>query len=372
MNNELFPLRIVDGKRFCGRETERKVLKDLIKQKRPSVLISPRRYGKTSLVYKTVEELKYPFVVIDFLTSYDDVSLCNNIIRSVSELIATIMPVNMKTAKFLEKCFHGVRISIAAKLFAIEFTSQIEKQDPIRQVLEVLKGLEKLAHKLDKIVVIFFDEFQRIMEIDKGDAIQGSIRSVAQIAKNVAFIFSGSSRHMLSQAFDDSNQPLYMMCEKIFLERIAVEDYVPYIQDAAKITWAKKIDLSLIDRILELSETHPFYVNYLCGKLWAHNAFPISVKEVDIAWQECLLSEERRLIEELDKLTISQRQLIKEIACANNLKEPTGITFSTKVKMASGTITPILQALKKKDMIYVDREGHTKVLDPLVKYFLAR
>lgn len=370
MNNELFPLRIVVGERFCGREQEKNLLKNLIIQKRPTVLISPRRYGKTSLVYKTIDELKYPYAVIDFLTSYDDASLCNSIVQAVSELIAKIMPVNMKAAKFIEKCIHGVKVAIGFKLFEIEFVSPAEKQDPIRQVLEVLKGLEKLAHKLNKTVVLFFDEFQRIIEIDKGQAIQGAIRNVAQIAKNVAFVFSGSSRHMLSQAFDDSGQPLYMMCEKIHLERIAVKDYIPYIQDAAVITWNKKLEQKNIEYIIELTERHPFYINYLCSKLWK-GKFPVKFDDIDNAWHECLLSEERRLIEELDKLTISQRQMIKEIANAFNLKEPTGIGFLTKLKMASGTATPILQALKKKDMIYVEN-GFTKVLDPLLKYFLTR
>lgn len=367
---ELFPLRIASGKRFCDREQERKLLKELIKQKRPTGLISPRRYGKTSLVYQVTEELKYPFCVIDFLTAYDDYSICQSIIDSVSELLAKIMPPNLKTAKFLEKCFRGVKVSILAQLIELEFTAAPEKIDPVKQVLGVLRGLETLAGKLNKIVVVFIDEFQRILETTRGAAIQGAIRSVAQTAKNIAFLFSGSSRHMLTQAFDDPNQPLYMMCEKIFLGRIAAHDYIPYIQTAAKIRWSKELQLPIIERILELSETHPFYVNFLCSKLWRVENLPLNSDEVDAGWQECLISESRRLVEELDKLTINQRLLLKEIAHTPNLKEPTATSFLTKMKMGSGTLIPTLKSLMKKDMVYVDQDGVNRVLDPLLKYLL--
>lgn len=370
-DEELFPLRIASGKRFCNREKERKLLKELIKQRRPTALISPRRYGKTSLAYKVTAELKYPFCMIDFLTAYNDESICKCIIDGVAELVAKIIPLNLKTTKLLGKCFRGVKVSILSKLIELEFTSIPEKTDPIKQVLEVLRGLETLAGKLNKIVVVFIDEFQRVLETERGAAIQGAIRNIAQTTKNIAFLFSGSSRHMLAQAFDDPNQPLYMMCEKVFLGRMAMPDYIPYIQVAAKIRWSQELDLTAIERILELSEVHPFYVNFLCSKLWQKDSPPFNVDDIDRGWQECLLSEERRLTEELDRLTITQRLLLKEIAHMPNLKAPTATVFLTKVKMASGTATPILKSLEKKDMIYVDQNKVTKVLDPLMKYLLV-
>lgn len=370
IGNELFPLRVASGQRFCNREKERTLLKELLAQKRPTVLISPRRYGKTSLAYKVTEEMNYPFCVIDFLTVYNDQSICSSIISGISELVSKIMPANMKTVKLLENCFRGVRVSIFSKLIELEFVSPIEKIDPVRQVLEALRGLDVLASKLNKTVVVFIDEFQRVLETEKGGAIQGSIRSVAQITKNIAFLFSGSSRHMLLKVFDDPNQPLYMMCEKIFLGRIAADKYVPYIQEAAMIRWSKELNVTEITRITELSENHPFYVNFLCSKLWQKDGPPTNINDVDVGWQECLISEERRLVEELDKLTISQRLILKGIAHEADLQAPTAAYFLNKVKISSGTVSPILKALEKKDMIYVDQNGATKVLDPLLKYLL--
>ena len=52
---ELFPLRVAVD-RFCNRVEERQTLKRNIAEKRPTVLISPRRYGKSSLAHKVVHE----------------------------------------------------------------------------------------------------------------------------------------------------------------------------------------------------------------------------------------------------------------------------------------------------------------------------
>src|SRR3990167_346265 len=85
MQNELFPLKVMTGSRFCNREKEKSFLKLCIEQKNPVVLISTRRYGKTRLASKIVDELEYPFCSIDFLTAYDDASICQCIIGSISE-----------------------------------------------------------------------------------------------------------------------------------------------------------------------------------------------------------------------------------------------------------------------------------------------
>jgi len=218
--------------------------------------------------------------------------------------------------------------------------------------------------------VVFIDEFQRVLEIKYGDAIQGAIRSVAQMTQHIAFMFSGSSRHMLSQAFDDENSPLYMMCEKVHLERIAQEHYFPYIQDAAKIKWGTELSNLVIERILELTERHPFYVNYLCSRLWRSEQPPIEKMAVDNAWRLCLKTEDRRFIELLDKLTLNQRLFLQAVAQTTHLKEPTSVRFLSKIHMSSGTATPILKNLRKKDLLYIDENGLTQLIDPLLKLML--
>ena len=103
---------------------------------------------------------------------------------------------------------------------SVDFT---QKENPVSQIADLLKGLEALAQKMNKKAVLFLDEFQDILKTDESNKIQSAIRSVAQHSKNITYIFSGSSRTMLEKIFDDVNQPLYLMCRKINLRRIKKE-----------------------------------------------------------------------------------------------------------------------------------------------------
>src|SRR6185312_1965995 len=130
------------------------------------------------------------------------------------------------------------------------------------------EGLEKLAAKNKKQVIVFFDEFQDILKVDDTQKLQAAIRAVAQHSHYVTYIFSGSSRMMLKKIFDDKNQPLYMLCNKILLERIKPEHFIQHIQKAAKNRWKHKLNEEIINIILSFTEAHPYYVNMLCQKLW--------------------------------------------------------------------------------------------------------
>lgn len=370
--SQLFPLRIAKGDRFCNRSAERALLSSYLEDKQPTALISPRRYGKTSLANKVIEECNYPYCSVDLLTTYDDDDISQNIITGVSELVSQILPINLKAVQTIEKCFTGARVAIRAKYLDIEFNLSGDKNTPPNKVLEALSGLERLATKLNKDVVIFIDEYQRLMETSQGEAIQAAIRNVAQKTDRIAFIFSGSSRHMLLKIFDDSSMPTYMMCEKMFLDRINKEHYIPYMQTAAKKQWKTTLPDIILEKILELTELHPFYVNFLCSRLWRNPKPPASKKSVETAWHDCLMNEERRITEELEKFTINQRVIIKKIANTPNLTEPTSTHFLAELRMSSGTVTPALKALRRKDMIYLDANNTVKVLDPLIKYYLQK
>ncbi len=134
-------------------------------------------------------------------------------------------------------------------------------------------------------LVMFIDEFQRLKEISQDYSIEAAIRQVAQISKKITYIFSGSNRHLVEDMFFDSNRPFYKMCDTIYLGRIANEHYIDYIQTAAHEQWNAYLTENTIIRILELTENHPYYVNYLCSKLWLYD-LP-SEADVDACWDKC-------------------------------------------------------------------------------------
>src|SRR5205085_2388232 len=133
---------------------------------------------------------------------------------------------------------------------------------------EALLLLDKLLIEKKKRAIIFLDEFQEVGQISKNRAIEGAFRTAAQEMRALSLIFSGSIRSLLLSMFEDESRPLYKLCRKIKLDRISAIDYEHHIQKIAISTWNKKIEKGVFDRIMELTNRHPYYVNYLADTVW--------------------------------------------------------------------------------------------------------
>lgn len=377
---DYFPSKLAQGDRFCNRKTEKKFLKDNISKCRPTVLVSPRRYGKSSLVHRVAAELNMPFTSIDLFLANDDRAITRRILQGISEAVTQIMPVSEKFLAGLQKIFRHFKVTLAAKCFSVEASYHAEVFDAVDQVFNALQSLATLARDKKKSILFFIDEFQDIANADNAKSIQGAIRHVAQETSNIIFVFSGSNRSLLLELFDDKSMPLYMLCDKLNLQRISSKDYWSYVQSAALEKWKKEIPQSVFGQIMINTELHPFYVNMLCNELWTLDKLP-DVDAVHTAWSNCFENERRRLVAELEKLTANQQDLLKVLSL-NPVIEPTGQKFLSSVGMAYSSIRQTIKALSKQDMVYEVKEedeaipglkiGQIRVLDPLLALALRK
>ncbi len=380
MSKDYFPAKLAVGDRFCNRLKERTELSRNIELGRHVVLISPRRYGKSSLVSQVINELKIPFASIDLFLAYDDQAVTKRILSGVSQALTKLMTVDQKALSKIQKYFTNFKVGLNIGGFSIESAFNNEKTDAVEQILDSLQALVKLATAQKQKVIIFIDEFQDIASSSSSKAIQGAIRHVAQETDKVVFIFSGSNRKMLLELFDDKSKPLYMLCDKMLLDRMSAIDYQPYIQKAALSKWRTKLDNLTLDRILLLTELHPFYVNLLCNELWKSDNKP-TIENVVNAWNNCYETEKRRLVAEIEALTTNQQKLLQALA-VNPTTEPTSNQFLQLVGLSTSSVKTGLKSLIDKDMVYqikkVDlmlsgvMENQYRVLDPLVGFALRK
>jgi AAA+ ATPase superfamily predicted ATPase len=380
MIKDYFPLKLAKETRFCNRIQEQATLKRNIELSRHTVMVSPRRYGKSSLVHKVLLDLKLPNASIDLFLAHDDKAVTRRILDGISTLLSQLMPASQKTLVTLQKYFANIRLGLSAAGFSLQATHETELMGAVEQIYETLKALAKIAHKEKKKVIIFIDEFQDIQNAESSKSIQGAIRSIAQDTDDIVFIFSGSSRHLLLDLFDNKAKPLYMLCDKINLDRMTSKDYEPYIQEAFNKKLGKPLSLLAFKKIMTLTELHPFYINLLGNELFKQNKLP-DEKNVTLAWFACFENEQRRLVAEVEPLTLNQQKVLKAIAL-----EPVSEPYSNKFSNASGVSVASLQScfniLLEKDMIYqVNFEDETietlqvgqyRVLDPLLALSLRQ
>lgn len=379
-----FPATLAREESFCNRVQERQVILTNILKCKHTVLSSPRRYGKTSLVYQVVAENDIPCAKIDLFMAVDDASICKFITTAVEAVIKDIIPVGTKISNKILDIFKAfdVSVKLGDKAYSLSFKPQAVAQTSneiyVAHIYESLKSLSELAKLEQNNIVVFLDEFQEIIAGESCDAIMGAIRNVAQQSEYLAFIFSGSKRHLLTTLFNEKRKPLYMMCNNLSLERISVDDYRQHITRLAKLRWDFPLEDSTITRIMKYTEAHAYYVNLLCGTLWDFENLP-SLEDVDSAWQICVHNEKGRIIDELNNLTHSQKDILKSITIYPTDK-PTSIKFTRLINRPISTINQSIKSLLEKDMIYkidkVDPElpwlqnGHYWVMDPMVRYLI--
>lgn len=379
-NEDVFPSKLALNKNFCNRYAERLLLKNNILKCRHTVLVSPRRYGKSSLVHQVISELALPSASVDLFLAHNDLAITRRILQGVSEAISAIMPPSEKLLLKIQSFFSSFKVSLTAKFFSIEATHTGIVFDAVDNIFEALRSLAKLARDQNNKIIFFIDEFQDIAASENAKAIQGAIRHIAQETSDIVFVFSGSNRHLLLELFDDKSMPLYMLCDKLILERISSIEYHSHLQKLAQERWGQEISQHAFSQIMKHTETHTFYVNMLCHQLWQLNNLP-DIEEVNQAWDQCFELEKRRLVAELEKLTKNQQDLLKALAL-NPIKEPSGQEFVKYVGKAYSSIRQGIKSLTEKDMVYIVnkedtglpmlKKGQIRVLDPLLAYAVRK
>ena len=372
---DLFPLGIATGAAFCDRSAERRELKSNILAGTHTWLMGIRRYGKTSLVCQVAEELarkRKPRVHVESADLFvvHNVEMLDALLReAVGRLSAQLLPRNRRVLGHLQKVFAAFKpeltlsdAGVSLKLFSAT--------PGVDSILRLLEALDAAARHYQRRAVLVIDEFQQIAEIDTAHTIEGAIRNVAQRSKALSFVFLGSERAMLAQMFEDATRPLYRLCAKMELKRIAAAQYEAFITEASTLRWSRAISGTALQSILMLTDRHPYYVNLLCQALWQRRT-PPSEAAVHEQWAELLQRERHQAHQAMMALASAQRAVLAALA-RQPTDKPTSQRYLGQFGIAGSTMLQAIDVLTDKDFVRRDANGVYEVIDPLVKGFLNR
>ena len=248
---------VVDEPFFIDRKEELIKIASLIKSENHIIIISPRRYGKTSLIKKALQDSDRRNIFLDMqlVTSAEDLA---------SQLLKRIYRISsFNKMKGFIKSF---RIIPSASLNPVtgEVDISFRPAHDGRILLEdVLNLIEKLGTKTKKIAVAL-DEFQEIFRIDKG--LDRVLRSIMQNHRNVNYIFSGSSESMIREIFENKKSPFYHFAYLMPLNKISEKDFSDFLNDCFK--KHTKQSESLASGILQETSSHPYYTQQLAFVVW--------------------------------------------------------------------------------------------------------
>jgi AAA+ ATPase superfamily predicted ATPase len=248
---------IVDGRYFTDREDELAKISSYIKSENHLILISPRRFGKTSLIRKVINESGRQYIYLDLQLVISTEDLASQLLKRVYR----IFPVQ-KLKRYIKtfRLIPSVILNPVTGETEISFKPGSPDLTPLEDVLNMI---EKLG-KEDKKLVVVFDEFQDIFRINSG--LDRMLRGVMQNQKHITYIFMGSSESMIRNIFEKKSSPFYRFGTLMTLPRIASEKFILFLGERLeKITGNAKF---LSEAILGITDCHPYYTQQLAFTVW--------------------------------------------------------------------------------------------------------
>ena len=211
---------------FCDRKSETEKLVYFINNGYNIVLKSPRRLGKSSL-------LQHLFCQTEIETNYNTLYVDIYGTKSFDDFLQEFQNAFL-TASFARAARGKKAVESLLKSLYLELnTSFYGDVGGFRlgvggdgKIQMSLRALFDFLEKTKKPNIVVFDEFQQIQQYPERMA--AILRSFTQRAVNTRFIFSGSSRHILSQMFDSSNEPFYKSARTMDLDIISLDSYTDF------------------------------------------------------------------------------------------------------------------------------------------------
>ncbi len=362
--------KVIDDKFFINRITEIEHISKLLISKINIVLISPRRWGKSSLILKVSREMeKYnktvKFCFIDLFSTRNEEEFYNYFTTQILKASYTKWEERIeKTKQFFKQIIPSFSFGLNPnEQFSVTFNWQEVKKHP-QEIIE----LPELISKAKNIhLIICLDEFQNIAHYDDSLGFQKKLRAVWQHHQHCSYVLYGSKQHMMSELFENKSMPFYKFGETMFLNKINNEEWTKYIQRKFRNT-LKKINKTEAAQIANLVENHPYFVQQLANSVWLHTQEKCDQKSIDKALFYLLNQYDVIFSKEIDSLSNLQLNLLK--AYAHNEKKVTSKDMIKKYKLSSSaSVIRSKEALVQKEIIDTFRDDIT-FLDPLFKIWL--
>lgn len=253
----------VEGEHFTDRELETKRLQLNFENGVNSILISPRRMGKTSLVKKVkslAESAKLKIVYVDIYKCRTEYEFYEKYASAIIQATSTKMEKMVADAKeFLLGVSPKIVISPEP---TTEFSLSLGINPRTNTPEEILDLPEKIARKRDTQIVVCIDEFQQIGEMPDSLTLQKTIRSVWQHHRHTSYCLFGSKQHLMSQLFYSRKMPFYQFGDMFFLRKIPSEKWIPFIMSRFEVV-GRKISTELAEKICTTVDNYSAYVQQL-------------------------------------------------------------------------------------------------------------
>jgi uncharacterized protein len=362
-----------DAAHFCDRKTELSAITDLMLNGQNAILLSPRRYGKTSLLYRAIDMVRRR----KGRTGYASLARCTSRREVAQELLRATMNGPLSTLRRSR-----VRLQDAVRNFSVRpdlyietdgrigvrfgVVAREEEWSPVMaDVLRLLRRAGDSNHPASLVV----DEFQRVSKIHHD--IGGQFKALADELSDVSLVLSGSQLHMMRELAVGSGAALYGMGELIYLDVVPEGAMMDYLCRRAR-AGGKPMLPDVATRLYQLVDGVSNDVQRLAYSAYAEAYDAVDDAAVDRGLDAILRHQSVEFQERFANLADapSQQRLLRYLAAhpGRNLYSK-AVLDELEVANANAVRTA-LTVLDRNELI-VEHDGEWRVANPFFREWLC-
>ncbi len=361
---------MVTGPFFINRTEEINRLRNNFKSGNNTILISPRRWGKSSLVAQSAEgiadkNIRFAFINMQSFRNEESFyqSFCLEIFRASITKKEEILEAGKN---FFKKLVPRISFGIDPQH---DFSVSFDWQEVRKAKDEILNLAETIAQKKKIRIVVCIDEFQNITKLDSSNNLLQELRSFWMQHQRASYCLYGSKRHMMLDIFNTESNPFYRFGDLILLQKIHRDQWVRFIETAFEKT-GKRIDIKEASLIAETAKDHPYYVQQLAHEVWIVSEKTATQTIVQESINRVMDTNTLFYQEAIDNLNNTQINLL--IAIINGTKQLTSSEAMAKFNIGTpNNIRKNKAILEQKDILDF-HTGDSLFLDPFFEYWFKK
>lgn len=372
MENPFIIGKAAEGDYFINRVEDRRRLNANLTHGINTVIISPRRWGKTSLVknvLSSIDDERFLTVFVDVFRCKSEYEFYRNFSTCVIKQTSSKIDEWVETVKtFLS----GITPKFSFGSDPLnDFSLSFEWNERDDAEDEILSLPQKIAEKKGKKIIVCLDEFQQIAEFPSSVDFQKKLRSVWQHQQDVTYCMFGSKKHLMENFFSNKSMPFFKFGDMMFLKKIEITEWIPFICRNFSNT-GKSISEKQAERICNVTACQSSYVQQLSWITWYKTEGVTTDKNIDSAIDDLLEQNKTFFQSDVEQLTELQYNFMRAVA--------DGVTqgFTRKDILrkyrleSSANVQAIKKAMISKDLIYMDDDGNIQFNDPLFSLWVRK
>lgn len=357
---------------FTNREVEQQKLILNLTQGINTMLIAPRRWGKSSLVEHAMKEVRknHPdikVVMLDLFTTSNQQEFLELFTREVIKASSAKWEDWLQTGKsFFKQIVPKLSFGMNPRA---DFEIQFDWNDLQKFPDEVLSLPERIAKEKKCRFIICIDEFQNLTEYDDFEVLEKRMRAIWQKQKLTSYCLYGSKRHMMTEIFNEPSRPFYRFGDILLLEKIKREKWVSFIQRNFRRT-GKSIPKKYAEWIPAMMNDHSWYVQQLAHYTWQKTTNDVGAYHLASALNELIYANSPLYQREIEILSKKQVNLLKAIAKRETQLSAAEVMMQYDLG-TSASVVKNRKILEAADLIH-EQNGMYEFLDPAFELWFRK